>query len=279
MGSAAAADEDDVRVVRARALPQGDVRGHARLDARGVGLGHREAEEQRIALEQRGEDGARLQVLPGLHRARLDDARERSAHRGVAEVELRDPERLLRGVAVGLGAGDARRVLLDLLAGHEPGVRLDGSLAPRELGLRGRVRGDGLGEGRLGLVDRDVVALDLDEDERVALLDRLPLDERHLVDRARHARGDLHLLERVDAARRDDVVPHLAHDDGRDLHRVLQLARRLGSLEARVLACLGAGDRPRQREEGEHEMSGEPCRVHLSSVPSGSSPMAWRRVR
>ena len=272
-------DEDDVRAVGARALPQGDVRRHVRLDARGVGFGDGEAQEQGIALEQRGEHRARLQVLPGLDGARLDDAREGSAHGGVPEVELRDAHRLLRGVGVGLRARDARRVLLDLLAGHEARVRGDGPLASRELGLCGRVGGDGLGEGRLGLVDRDVVALDLDADERVALLDGLSLDEGHLVDRARHARGDLHLLEGVDAARRDDVVLDLAHEDGRDLDRVLQLARRLGSLEPRVLAGFRAGDRPREREEREHEMRGEPCRVHLSSVPSGSSPMAWRRLR
>ena len=62
-------------------------------------------------------------------------------------------------------------------------------------------------------------------DEHVALLDGLALDEGHLVDRAGDARGDLHLLERVDAAGRDDVVLDLAHVERRDLDRVLQLAR------------------------------------------------------
>ena len=59
------------------------------------------------------------------------------AHVGVAQVELRDAQRLLRGVDVGLRAGDARRVLLDLLAGDEARVRGDRSLAARELGLGG----------------------------------------------------------------------------------------------------------------------------------------------
>ena len=234
-----------------------------------------------IALQERREDRARLQVLPGLDGARLDDAGERSADGRVTEVELGDAQRLLGGVGVGLRAGDARRVLLDLFACDETRVRHDRTLAPRELGLRGRMRRRGLGERRLRLIDGDVVAVDLDDDERVALLDGLPLDEGHLVDRAGHARGDLHLLERVDAAGGDDVVLDLARRDGRDLDGVLQLGRRLGPLQRRVFGRLGARGRPgqREREDGEHETIGGPSRLHLSSVPSGSSPIACRRFR
>ena len=58
-----------------------DVRGHPRLEARRVLLGDLEAQEQRVALEERREHGAGLQVLPGLHGARLDDARERARAR------------------------------------------------------------------------------------------------------------------------------------------------------------------------------------------------------
>ncbi len=35
----------------------------------------------------------------------------------------------------------------------------------------------------------------------------------------------------------------------------------------------------REREDCEHETIGGPSRLHLSSVPSGSSPIAWRRFR
>ena len=129
-------DEDDLRRVRARALAQREVRRHPGLEPRRVGLGDAEAQEQRVALQQRRQDRARLQVLPGLHGARLDDARERRAHVRVAQVELRDAQRLLRGGDVGLRGRDARRVLLDLFAGDEARVRRDGSLAARELGLR-----------------------------------------------------------------------------------------------------------------------------------------------
>ena len=47
-------------------------------------------EQQRIALEDRREHRAGLEVLALLHGAGLDDARDRRAHRRVAQVEVRD---------------------------------------------------------------------------------------------------------------------------------------------------------------------------------------------
>ncbi len=259
-----------------------DVRGHPGLDARGVGLRDREAQEERVALQERGQDGPWLQVLSSLDGARLDDACERSADSGVPQVELGDAQRLLGRVGVGLRAGDARRVLLDLLACDQARVRDNRSLPARELRLRGLVGCYGLVERCLRLIDGDVVAIHLDDDERIALLDRLPLDEGDLVDRARHTRGDLHLLERVDAARGHHVVLDLTDAERRDLDRVLQLGGRLWFLQRRVVGGLRAGERPGEREHGQHDTSlrdSERSSFHLSSVPSGSSPIACRRFR
>ncbi len=271
-------DQDDLRDVGPCALAQRDAGVHPRLHARRVGLGHGKPQEQRIALEQRGEDGAWLEVLAPLDRARLDDACEGRAHRGVAEVQLGDPHRLLCGVGVGLRARDARRVLIDLFAGHEAGVRGDRALPSRELGLGGLVRRDGLVESGLRLVDRDLVALDLDDDQRVAFFHGLPLDEGDLVDRAGDARGDLDLLERVDAARRHHVVLNLADLERRDLHRVLELVDGLRLLE-RVFGPLRAGERRGRRGASEDERDRSSRLLHLSSVPSGSRPIAWRKFR
>ena len=233
---------------------------------------------------KRREDRSRLEVLSRLYGSRLDDAGDGRPHDGVPEVELGDAQQLLGRVGVRLRAGDARLVLLDLLSGHEPRMGRHGSLPARELRLGrlvGRLR---LGERRPRLVDGDLKALHLDEDERVALLDGLSLDERNAVHRPGDARRDLHLLKGVDASGRHHVVLNLARLERRNLNRVLQLVRGLRSLErVRVrLGAAGGAAKHQGRREHEHEIDGG-CpgerRLHLSSAPRGSSPSAWRRLR
>src|SRR5262249_30090837 len=102
----------------------------------------------------------------------------------------------------GLGGGDLGLEGGDLLAGDQAGVRCDGALAAREIGLGAfehRVRAV---DGDLRLVDGERVTLAVDDDEDLPLLDRLALVEVHAVAGARAARDDVHLLERGEHARR-----------------------------------------------------------------------------
>src|SRR5262249_14802700 len=150
----------------------------------------------------RRHDVAGLHVLPGLHGPRLDDACYGRAHGRVAQVELRGLQGLDGHLSIGLRRQTLRAVRRDLLARDEAGRLLARALAPRGHGLAVVRLGVRFVERRLRAVARQAVALGVDHDERVAALDLLPLGERHAIDGARHARGDLYALERVDRAGR-----------------------------------------------------------------------------
>ena len=79
---------DDLGRELAAVLP--DVEGGllSGLDPGRVALGDPEPEEERIAADERGQDGPGLDILPRLDRARLDDARDGGLDEGVTEIEL-----------------------------------------------------------------------------------------------------------------------------------------------------------------------------------------------
>src|SRR3569833_926224 len=138
-----AVDERDLRAELVRALAQLDRRGHPGLQARRILLADLEAKQQRIALEDRREHRTGLEVLALLHGAGLDDAGDRRAYRRVAQVEVRDRARLVRGIDIGLRGIDRGLLLLDLLARDEAGrflLRLAPAVARGLGGLLRRLR-------------------------------------------------------------------------------------------------------------------------------------------
>ena len=170
------------------------------LEARRVLLGDLEPQQHRIALEDRREHRAGLEVLALLHGAGLDDAGDRRAHRRVAQVELGDLQRLL--------ARPRRRPsrCRPRSASARSPRRGRGRASPsaRRAGARARPRRPSasalaFASARLAPArPRSRSARSRSSTSASPCLDLLALDERDLVDRAGDARGDLHLLERVD---------------------------------------------------------------------------------
>ena len=133
----------------------------------------------------------------------------------------------------------------------------------------------------LRLVDGDLVAIDFDDGEHLPCLHVLPFGEGDLVDRAADARRDLHLLEGLHRPGRRHDVADRPEIDGGDLDRELHLALTAG-LRRRVGRLLGApagGDRDGRDGAVEQDRSGRQGGDHRSSVPRGSSPIAWRSAR
>jgi hypothetical protein len=104
------------------------------------------------------------------------------------------------GVDAALGAGGA---VVEVLARDG----LGGRQRLRSIEVPGRQGGGaaGLGQLRLGAGQLGPVGTGIDLEEQLALADLLPLDEGDPLDVARHARPDLHRLDRLQAA--DELVP------------------------------------------------------------------------
>ncbi len=230
-------------------------------------------------MQKRREDDARLQVLPRLDGASLDDAVDGRLHVRVGEIELRDVHALFRRGDVGFRGRDGCLVRLDLFARDEPRVRGGRSLTARDLGLGLRLRRRRLVDPRFRLIDGDLVTRAFDRRERLPLLHRLPFGEVHAVDGAGDASGHLHLLERLNhPGRRDDVV-ELPEIDRGDFDGEGEPAPPL-PLRARPRAPgrrrpLRAGRPPEhERCARERRRQNENRACHRSSVPIGSSPIA-----
>ncbi len=266
-------DESDVRRVRVRAFLQVKRRRHPGLQARSVLFRRLKAKQERVALQDRGENGARLKILAVLNGTRLDDPRDGRAHVGITEIQLGNTDRLPRRLDVGFAGRDRRLIRRDLLPGNEARMIHDGALPARELALCLLFARLGFRERRVRLIHGNVESFALDRDERRVLLDELALSERHGVDGSGDARRDLHLLKRLDRAGSSHGVPNLSRRERRDLDGVLELARRLpAALEpgfGRRLAATG----------GQHPEKKNVSSLHRNSVPSGSSPRACRKFR
>ena len=144
---------DDLGRELAAVIPDAEAGFLAGLDPRGVAFGDLEPQEERVAPDERRQDRPRLDILAGLDRPRLDDARDGRPDEGVAEVELGLVEgRPLLG-DIGSGGQDFRPPGFDFLAGDEAGRLGDDGLAALEAGF-------GVGLGRLGLLVRGLGRLD-----------------------------------------------------------------------------------------------------------------------
>lgn len=212
-----AGDEADLGGERALRLAHGEADRHPGLEARRLRGLDLEAQEHGIVLEERRHHVAGLYVLARLDGARLDGAGDGGAHRGVTQVEGGDLDRLVGDRGVGLRGEDLRAVGLELLAGDEAGVRLARAFATRHLGFHPLLRRLRLHELRVGAVHGEPKALAVDGDEDVSGLHLLAFTERHLVDGAGDAGGDLHVLEGLDGAGRGHEVIELPPLDGQEI--------------------------------------------------------------
>jgi hypothetical protein len=190
--------------------------------AGGVELGHLEADQQRVAPQQRGHRGPRLHVLPGAHVAALDLPGDRRTDEGVAEVELGQVQLRLGGCSRGVLRGHARAHGLDLLGLHQPGALLVGLLSSLERGLGLGQLGLGAGHRSLRALHGDLEAAWLDLHQHLPGLHAIALGEVELVHGAGDPRRDLHLLEGLDRAHRAHRILHAPRAHGLDLHRELQ---------------------------------------------------------
>ena len=126
---------DDLGRELAAVLPDAEKGLLAGLDPDGVALGDPEPEEERVAADERRQDGPGLDVLAGLDRPGLDDARDGGPDEGVAKVELGLVEGRARLGDVGGRGQHLGPPGLDLFARDEPGVLGDDGLAPLQPGL------------------------------------------------------------------------------------------------------------------------------------------------
>jgi hypothetical protein len=135
---------DDLGRELAEVIPDTETGFLAGLDPYGVAFGNLEPQEERVAPDEGRQDRPRLDVLAGLDRPRLDDARDGRPDEGVPEVELGLVEGRTFLGDIGSGGQDLGPPGLDLLAGDEAGVLGNDGFAPFEAGLGFGLRGLGL---------------------------------------------------------------------------------------------------------------------------------------
>ncbi len=213
---------DDLGRELAAVFPDAEVGLLAGLDPDGIALGDPEPEEERVAPDERRQDGPGLDILAGLHGPGLDDARDGGPDERVVKVELGLVEGRARLGDLGGRGQDLGPPGFDLFARDEPGVLGDDAFAPLQPGLGIGLPGLGLLERGLGRFDGQPVALGLDLDEDLPGRGELALAEEDAVHGPGHPGRDLDLLEGFDGADGRDRINEvlgldLLHVDG-ELH-------------------------------------------------------------
>ena len=152
--------------------------------------------------------------VAGIDQPHADAPVARRRDGGVVELGLRRLDRRVIGIERGGQLIDLALLQIDVLLGLEALERQ--RLEAREILLRRTEQRLVLGLFRLGLIERSLEQARVDPGEHVALLDVLPLGERHLLQFSVDLGVDAHARYRLHRAETGEVDRHVL--PGRDRH-------------------------------------------------------------